>query len=142
VRQVNECVPSVDEDAWRRLEPGTAPPAQRLRAVRQLADAGLDAAVLMMPLVPGITTSRGSVGRTMEAIAAAGVRLAGTNVAHLDNGVREHFLAFLEREFPELVDGYRRLYVRKSASATYVSAIKAMVNTLAKKAGGVKSSRG
>jgi hypothetical protein len=29
-------VPTVDEDAWRTLEPGTAHPLQRLRAVREL----------------------------------------------------------------------------------------------------------
>jgi DNA repair photolyase len=33
-------VPSVDEEAWRALEPGTAHPLQRLRAVRKLRDAG------------------------------------------------------------------------------------------------------
>ena len=32
-------VPTVDEDAWRTLEPGTAHPLQRLRAVRELVDA-------------------------------------------------------------------------------------------------------
>src|SRR4051794_34819326 len=31
-------VPTVDEDAWRTLEPGTASPLQRLRAVRELTD--------------------------------------------------------------------------------------------------------
>src|SRR5262245_23468994 len=46
-------LPSVDEEAWTRLEPGTAPPAQRLRAVQELCQAGVDAGVLMMPLVPG-----------------------------------------------------------------------------------------
>src|SRR5678815_3316349 len=46
-------VPSVDEDAWRRLEPGTAHPLQRLRAVRTLTQAGVRAGVLMAPVVPG-----------------------------------------------------------------------------------------
>src|SRR5215203_784290 len=45
-------VPTVDEAAWRALEPGTAHPMQRLRAVKALVDAGLDAGVLMAPLVP------------------------------------------------------------------------------------------
>src|SRR6185437_540010 len=54
-------VPTVDDTAWARLEPGTAPPLQRLRAVRQLSDAGIRAGVLMMPLMPGITTSAGVV---------------------------------------------------------------------------------
>jgi DNA repair photolyase len=120
-------VPSVDEAAARRLEPGTAPPMQRLRAARQLVDAGIDARVLMMPLIPGITTAPPIVRRTLRAIADAGLRFAGTTVARFDDGVRGHFFAFLEREYPQLVDGYRRLYVRSYASRGYADAIAAMV---------------
>jgi DNA repair photolyase len=103
-------VPSVDEAAWASLEPGTAPPAQRLRAARQLVDAGIDTGVLMMPLVPGLTTSRTSLERTLAAIAASGARFAGTDIARLDAGVREHFFAFLARAHPGLGEGYARLY--------------------------------
>src|SRR5690349_12056079 len=42
-------VPTVDEDAWRALEPGTAHPLQRLRAVRTLREVGVNAGVLMAP---------------------------------------------------------------------------------------------
>jgi len=127
---VSMSIASVDEEAWARLEPGTASPAQRLRAVRQLTDAGVNAGVLMMPLVPGITTSRSSVERTMAAIAGAGASYIGTSVAHLEDGVRDHFFSFLEREYPALVDGYRRLYTRKYASRGYVDKINAMVQAL------------
>ena len=81
-------VPSVDDAAWRHLEPGTAPPLQRIRAAGYLRRRGVDARVLMMPLVPGITTPRPVVERTLQAIAAAGVPLAGAGVAHLDAGTR------------------------------------------------------
>jgi len=120
-------VPTVDEDAWARLEPGTAPPMQRLRAVGELAAAGIDAGVLMMPLVPGITTSRPLVARTLRAIAASGARYVGTNVAHLEDGVRQHFLAFLAREYPGLVDGYSRLYTRSYVPEGYAEQVKEMV---------------
>jgi DNA repair photolyase len=123
-------VPSVDEEACARLEPGTAPPAQRLRAARALADAGIDARVLMMPLVPGITTSRPQIERTVAAIAEAGVPLAGADVARLDPGVREHFFAFLEREYPALVPGYQRLYQSARAKRTYVRAVTGIVDEL------------
>ena len=132
---VSMSIASVDEAAWTRLEPGTASPAQRLRAVRQLADAGINAGVLMMPLVPGITTSRSSVERTMAAIADAGAAYIGTSVAHLEDGVRDHFFSFLEREYPALVDGYQRLYVRKYANRGYVEKINAMVHALRLKTG-------
>jgi len=128
-------IPSVDEDAWSKLEPGTASPLQRLRAVRQLSDAGIHAGVLMMPLVPGITTARPIVERTLRTFAEYGARFVGTCVARLDAGVREHFFAFLEREYPSLVDGYSRLYTRNRAQSAYADEIKAMVNLLADRAG-------
>ena len=53
---VHMSVPTVDEEAWRALEPGTAHPLQRLRAVRALADAGVEAGVIMAPIVPGLTS--------------------------------------------------------------------------------------
>jgi DNA repair photolyase len=128
-------VPSVDEDAWATLEPGTASPLQRLRAVRQLMDAGLDASVLMMPLVPGITTSASAIERTFRAIAEAGVRFAGAGVARLDAGVREHFVAFLAREYPRLVDGYARLYTSQHASPRYARDVQRVVETFAARFG-------
>jgi DNA repair photolyase len=116
-------VPSVDEEAWKKLEPGTAPPAQRLHAARALQLAGIETGILMMPLVPGITTTRASIERTLSAIRESGVRFAGASVARLDPGVREFFFAFLEREYPHLLDGYERLYRGTSASREYVSAV-------------------
>ena len=62
-------VPSLDHDAWQRLEPGTASPLQRLRAVRTLVDAGIHCGVLMAPLVPGITTRRSLIEDTVKAAA-------------------------------------------------------------------------
>ena len=127
-------VPSVDEDAWARLEPGTAPPLQRLRALRQLADAGVDTGVLMMPLVPGITTTRDSIARTLAAISDAGVKVAGSNVARLDDGVRQHFFGFLAREYPDLVEEYESLYTRSSAPRGYVQQVKDLVKSLRRRA--------
>ena len=76
----------------------------------------------MMPLVPGITTARSIVERTVRAITDEGLRVAGMCVARLDPGVREHFFAFLEREYPHLVEGYRRLYVGNQPPKAYMSA--------------------
>ena len=121
-------VPTVDHDAWARLEPGTAPPPQRLRAVRTLRDAGVDAGVLMSPLVPGITATRENIEKTVRALADAGAPFVSTNVAHLDPGVREHFMSFLAREYPQLVGGYERLYARGAyAPREYANEVKTMV---------------
>ncbi|MBI3049492.1 MAG: radical SAM protein [Acidobacteria bacterium] len=128
-------VPTVDEDAWRRLEPGTAPPLQRLRAVRELVDAGIRAGVLMNPIVPGITSTPALLERTMKAIADHGARFVGCNVMFLEGGTRDHFMRWLAHEFPHLVEGYNQLYAGKYAHATYRKEVQNVIGLLRKKYG-------
>jgi DNA repair photolyase len=123
-------VPTVDEDAWRALEPGTAHPLQRLRAVRTLRDAGVNAGVLMMPVVPGFTTQPSKLEATIKAIADHGAAFMGANVMHLKGGTKDHFMGFLAREFPEMTVGYGRLYAGAYASAAYVKTVKGLIDTI------------
>lgn len=128
-------VPTVDEDAWRLLEPGTAPPLQRLRAVRELVDASIRAGVLMSPIVPGITSKPSLLERTMKAIADHGARFVGCNVMFLEGGTRDHFMRWLTQEFPHLVDGYNSLYAGKYAPTAYRKEVQHVVGLLRKKYG-------
>ncbi len=123
-------VPTVDEDAWRTLEPGTAPPLQRLRAVRELVDAGINAGVLMAPVVPGFTSSRTKIESTIKAIADHGARFVGYSVMHLQDGTRDHFLKFIAQEFPAMRPRFERLYEGKYAPASYRKEVQAMVRVL------------
>jgi DNA repair photolyase len=123
-------IPTVDEDAWRTLEPGTAHPLQRLRAVRELTDAGINAGVLMAPIVPGFTSSRSKIERTIKAIADHGARFVGCNVMHLKGGTRTHFMNFISREFPAMRPRFETLYATANAPAAYRKEAQAMVNVL------------
>ncbi len=128
-------VPTVDDDAWRTLEPGTASPMQRLRAVRQLVDAGLDAGVLMAPIVPGFSSSRAKLERTVKAIADHGARFLGCNVMYLQDGTRTHFMNFLERQFPAMRPRFERLYANPYPPEQYRNEVKAMVAVLQQRHG-------
>jgi len=127
---VHISVPTVDEDAWRQLEPGTAHPLQRLRAVRELVDAGIRAGVLMNPIVPGISSKPAMLEKTMKAIADHGARFVGCNVMFLEGGTRDHFLKWLAQEYPELVEGYTQLYAKKYAPAEYRNEVKRVIGGL------------
>ena len=128
-------VPTVDEHAWELLEPGTAPPLQRLRAVRELVDAGINAGVLMNPIVPGFSSSRAKLERTVKAIADHGARFVGCNVMFLEDGTRTHFMKFVAREFPSWVPRYEKLYAKKYAPEKYRKEIGAMVRLLQQRYG-------
>jgi DNA repair photolyase len=128
-------VPTVDEDAWQSLEPGTAHPLQRLRAVRALVDAGVSAGVLMAPIVPGFSSSRSKLEETVKAIADHGARFVGCNVMYLQEGTRSHFMNFLAHEFPGLRPRFERLYRRKYPPDAYRKEVKAMVSLLQQRHG-------
>ena len=128
-------VPTVDEDAWRQLEPGTAHPMQRLRAVRELVDAGIRAGVLMNPIVPGISSKPALLERTVKAIADHGARFVGCNVMFLEGGTRDHFMRWLAQEYPQLVDGYTHLYARKYAPSDYRKEVSSVIGMFKAKYG-------
>ena len=128
-------VPSVDEDAWRILEPGTAHPLQRLRAVRELVDAGIKAGVLMAPIVPGFSSSRSKLERTVKAIADHGAHFVGCNVMYLQDGTRAHFMKFIEREFPSMLPRFEKLYTKKYPPVAYRKEVQGMVRVLQQRYG-------
>src|SRR5215203_647312 len=126
-------VPTVDETAWSALEPGTAHPLQRLRAVRQLRDAGVNVGVLMAPVVPGFMTRPEQLEATIKAIADHGAAFVGANVMYLKGGTRDHFMGFIGQEFPQMLQSFEKLYAGPYAPPGYVSSVRAMVSTLQKR---------
>lgn len=108
--EVNVSIPTLDMDVWRKTEPGTSPPRQRLRAVKTLIDAGVKVNVAMAPLLPGISDAPDQVEEVVKAAREAGATSLWANLLHLRPGTREHFLGHLARDWPELLDRYKALY--------------------------------
>lgn len=107
-------VPTLDTEIWRRTEPGTAPPHQRLRALAALVEAGIDACVAMAPILPGLSDRPELLAEVVRAARAAGATRVWTNLLHLKPGTREHFLDALARDYPELAPEYERLYAGRA----------------------------
>jgi len=103
-------VPTVDEDVWRRTEPSTAHPRQRLKAVRALVDAGVNARVGMAPILPGISDRPEQLREVVRAAREAGATGIWANLLFLKPGTREHFLEHLAEDWPEQVPLYEELY--------------------------------
>jgi DNA repair photolyase len=111
---VSFSVPTLDDRVWRATEPGTAPPRQRLRALRVLAGAGIDCSVALAPLLPGLSDRPEQLAAVVAAAREAGARGIWAKHLHLQPGTREHFLEALAREWPEELARYERLYGSRS----------------------------
>jgi DNA repair photolyase len=107
-------IPTLDPEVWRRTEPGTAPPRQRLRALRSLVDAGIKAGVGMAPILPGLSDRPEQLAEVVRAAREAGATGVWANLLYLKPGTREHFLANLARDWPEELERYERLYANRA----------------------------
>jgi DNA repair photolyase len=106
----NLSIGTLDEEVWRRSEPGTPHPKARMAAVKQLVAAGIPCGILMAPILPGISDSPEQLRAVVRAAADAGATHLTPLTLHLRPGVKEEFLPWLEEAYPELVPDYRRLY--------------------------------
>jgi DNA repair photolyase len=110
--RVTFSVPTLDEEIWRRSEPGTAPPRQRLRALGRLVQAGIRAGVGVAPILPGLSDRPEQLAAVVQAAREAGATHLWCNLLYLKPGTREHFLEHLARDWPEMLPRYLRLYQR------------------------------
>lgn len=129
--RVNLSIISIDAALVRRLEPKTPLPHARLRGLRVLTEVGIDAGLLVAPIIPGLTDGRQALGALLAAGRAAGARYAEGSSLRLGPAARAGFFPLLEREFPDLVARYRERYAnRQSAGRDYMTALGARFKRL------------
>jgi DNA repair photolyase len=129
-------VPTVDDEVWKRTEPSTAHPRQRLKAVKTLVDAGINASVGMAPILPGISDKPEQLREVVRAAREAGATGIWANLLFLRPGTREHFLTHLAEDWPEQLPQYEELYAKKAyLGAELMKPLREEVSRLAKEYG-------
>jgi DNA repair photolyase len=126
-------IPTLDEEVWRKTEPSTAHPRQRLRAVSMLVEAGIKTGVGMAPILPGISDRADQLRDVVKAAREAGATGIWANLLFLRPGTREHFLENLARDWPEELERYERLYRERAyLGKEETTPLRKQVNALAK----------
>jgi len=98
---------SLDASLVRRLEVRSPVPGARLRALRRLTDAGINAGLIVAPVLPGITDGQAALDALLGAARAAGARFIHSGPLRLYPGIRGRFLPVLGTHFPALEGRYR-----------------------------------
>ncbi len=129
---------TLDEDAWRRSEPGTPHPRKRMEAVAALNDAGIPCGVLMAPILPGITDDPRKLRDVVKAAIDAGATHVSPILLHLRPGVREEFMPWLAEHYPDLVAPYESMYRRPYAPSADRRSLGLTVDGIVRALGGMR----
>jgi DNA repair photolyase len=92
-------ITTLNAETKRSLEPRTASPLARLRAVRELNAAGVPTGVMVAPVIPAITDHE--MEAILEGAAEAGARWAGYVLVRLPYEIKDLFRDWLTEHFPD-----------------------------------------
>jgi DNA repair photolyase len=119
VRLMRHCTVSVhislitlDRQLARRLEPRAPTPDSRVRALERLREAGIEAGINCMPVLPGITDNPRDLEALVRRVAEAGATYVGACALRLRHEARQRYLPFIAQEFPQLSERYQAAYAR------------------------------
>jgi len=133
---VNLTITTLNSKLARILEPRAPRPDLRLQALTKLTKAGLNTGVICAPVLPGITDKPAALDRLVRATKEAGGKYIYANPLFLKPCSAGIFLPFLEKEFPQLVEEYRKRYAdRAFVSKAYARHLSALMAALRKKHG-------
>lgn len=140
-------ITSLDNELAARMEPRASSPRDRLQTVRELSAAGIPVTVMTAPILPGINDRE--IPALLEAAAEAGATSAGWVMLRLPYQIKDLFLEWLQRYFPDRaskVEGFiremhggalydSRSFVRQRGTGAMAEQIAATFRVFAKKHG-------
>ncbi len=97
-------------DLARKLEPRSPTPESRVRALARLREAGIDAGINCMPVLPGITDNPSDLEALVKRVSEAGATYVGACSLRLRKSARDRYMPFIVQEFPHLEERYRNTY--------------------------------
>ncbi|HEV7387745.1 MAG TPA: radical SAM protein [Gemmatimonadaceae bacterium] len=101
---------TLNRDLARRIEPRAPTPEARVRALARLREAGIEAGINCMPVLPGITDNPSDLEALVKRVSEAGATYVGACAVRLKAAAKKRYLPFIEQEFPHLAERYRNTY--------------------------------
>jgi DNA repair photolyase len=124
-------VTTTNRSLARLTEPFAPSPEMRLKAVAELAAAGVSVGVMASPILPLITDSEQNLLAVAQAAKNAGAKQFGAYVLFLQPAAQRVFFPFLAERFPEHLARYKRSF-RDGAyvSGSYSEKMRSLVHDI------------
>lgn len=127
-------LPTVNEGLRKKIEPNAPSIEARLRAIRQLHEAGIKTGVTAIPLLPHISDDAASVENLVKAVSEAGADYMIVDLLNFRGETRSRFMELINTNFPELKTEYERLYQTDYCNKDYSKQVRKQATAFIEKA--------
>lgn len=128
-------ITTMDEAVRARIEPGGAASLERFEVLREFRRTNASTGLHVMPIIPYITDSEENFDNMFRHAAECKVHYVLPGTLYLRGDTRRHFMEFIEKEFGNIQEDFRRLYKTGGADKAYKNELYIMVNRLRDKYG-------
>ncbi|GHU13089.1 radical SAM protein [Alphaproteobacteria bacterium] len=130
---VNVSASAIEESIREKIEPFASPTIDRLNMLAELSKRGIDAGVLMMPIIPHLTDSI----ENLEAIFRISKENGATSIIpamlHLRGETKRVFYGYIKNLFPDLLPKIAPLYNGAYVDKNYPEIFRQKITSLRKK---------
>lgn len=127
---VAQTITTMDESVRKKMEPCSANSLSRFEVLKQFRKTNASIGLHVMPIVPYLTDSYENFDRLFAAAAEVKVDYVLPGTLYLRGKTRPHFFAFIEREYPQLLQPLKALYGTGGADKGYKDELYKRVNAL------------
>jgi DNA repair photolyase len=131
--QVGVTVTTLDEGLKELWEPNTASVEERFRVIETARQAGLRTSVMFGPLLPFLSDSEAAIEGLFERAAALGIDQIWVDAMNPRPRVWPAVAELLRREFPDLMETYRRMLFDRSSRAAYLDKLRGRIDAAARR---------
>jgi DNA repair photolyase len=132
---VGASITMMDEQLRKILEPGASAAEERFSVLEKCREAGCVTNVMLTPVIPYINDSLENLEAIYSRAAAVGAAGLSAWPLNLKGNTKLRFFSFLEAEFPELLQKYRKLYRGSELIQEYWEQIRSKKQMLKQKYG-------
>jgi len=129
--RIGVTVTTLDERLRQLWEPQAASVAQRFQVLAEARRAGLKTAIMFGPLLPFLSDSQETMDALFQRAAELDVNVIWTDVLNPRPRVWDSVAALLRREFPDLLERYRRMLFDAENRAGYIQQVRGRITRAA-----------
>lgn len=130
---IAQTITTMDEEVREKIEPGSCSALERFQVLKEFRKTNASIGVHLMPIIPLLTDNENNLEEIFRQTSGCGADYLLPGTLYLRGNTRQNFFDFIEHEYPELFDEYKRLYKTGGADKAYKDKLYKYVNLLREK---------